>query len=262
MFTAITATEATWLAGGIGLLIGSFLAMLTWRLPRIMDQDGHTQLRQLTFSRSHCPHCHATLTWYQLIPIISWLLQKAQCPHCHSAISLRYPLIEVTSALLSAAAIYQLGLNETGIAGLVFTWILLAIAVIDIEHQLILDSLSLPLLWIGLMINTHSIFNSPEQAIWGAVLGYGLLWLVFQLYQWITHKEGMGYGDFKLLAAIGAWFGAYAIPQVLLIASASSLIIALILVLTKRHQFSTPMPFGPYLAIAAWVQLMFGQILI
>lgn len=236
--------------------------MLTWRWPRMLHLSASEQFRHLSFSRSACPNCHATLPWYRLIPLISWLWGRGQCHHCHTTISQRYPIIEFVTALLSATLVYHAGLNWVAIYGLIFLWILLAIAIIDIEHQLILDALSLPLLWLGLILNTQSVFTTPEQAILGAAIGYLILWAIFQTFKWLTGKEGMGYGDFKLLAALGAWFGALAIPQIILIASISSLLVGLTLVLLKRRSFSSPLPFGPFLALGGWVSLMFGSELI
>lgn len=243
----------------LGLLIGSFISMLSWRLPRIMDLPGEEQLKIISFSRSKCPHCNTALSWKQLFPLFSWLFSKGKCTHCHHPISVRYPLIEFTTMILTFLVAWHFGVNQNGIIALVFTWILLTITVIDIEHQLILDILSLPLLWLGLLINTQSHFVSPSEAILGAALGYILLWTIFYGFKVFTGKEGMGFGDFKLLAALGAWFGASAIPQIILIASISSLIIALVFGLLKLRNMKEPIPFGPFLALGGIATLLFGN---
>lgn len=242
-----------------GLLLGSFLSMLTWRLPRMMEWDGLAQLRHITFSRSHCPNCNSTLSWKELIPIFSWLNANGQCKNCKTSISIRYPLIELSTMFLTFIVALHFGLDDKGWFALIFTWTLIAITVIDIEHQLILDILSLPLLWIGLIINTQSIFTGPIDAIWGAVIGYMLLWTLFYAFKFLTKKEGMGFGDFKLLAAIGAWFGVEALAQVILIASLSSILWIVTLSLLNRRNLQEPVAFGPFLALGGLCTLLLGN---
>ena len=242
----------------IGLVIGSFISMLTWRMPRILMMDEEDQLKAVTFGGSKCPHCETNLPWYRLFPLFSWLWTKGKCHHCKSPISPRYPMIELATATATILIMWLYGPTLTGLAALLFTWMLITISVIDIEHQLILDNLSLPLLWLGLLFNTQSLFTNPVDAIWGAILGYMLLWILFHTFKLITGKEGMGYGDFKLLAALGAWFGVMAIPQIILIASVSSLIIGLGGVLLKLRRYDSPLAFGPFLAIGGWVTLLAG----
>ncbi|MBN2646883.1 MAG: prepilin peptidase [Thiotrichales bacterium] len=246
----------------LGLIVGSFLSMLTYRLPRqLLEADANTPHYQiLSKGRSHCPHCHSPLPWYRLIPVFSWLASRGRCHHCKQAISTRYPLIELSSAALTMAVVWQFGLSITGLAALVFVWILLAISVIDWEFQLILDSLSLPLLWLGLLLNTQTLFTSLESAVWGAALGYLILWLVFHGFRLFTGKEGMGYGDFKMLAALGAWFGVETLNQLILIAALSSLVITLLQVWLAGKKQSSPFAFGPFLALAGLVTLFFGPI--
>ncbi|NPA71464.1 MAG: prepilin peptidase [Gammaproteobacteria bacterium] len=241
-----------------GLIIGSFISMLSWRLPRIMMQDGAEQFKQISMGGSKCPKCETELPWYRLFPLFSWLASRGKCHHCQVKISPRYPLIELTTAIATGLVIWQFGLSAQGYLALAFIWILITLSVIDIEHQLILDNLSLPLLWLGLLVNTQGIFTSPTDAIWGAAIGYLLLWLVFHAFKLITGKEGMGYGDFKLLAALGAWFGFIALPQIILIAALSSIVISVLGMALKLRTLNAPMAFGPFLAIGGVITLFFG----
>ena len=254
----LSVTSVFLLSGLIGLVIGSFISMLTWRMPRMEMLAEHQQLKAVSFGGSKCPNCDTRLPWYRLIPVLSWLWSKGQCHHCQIAISPRYPIIELTTTLSTILIIWLFGATLIGFAAVLFTWVLITISVIDIEHQLILDNLSLPLLWLGLLFKTKSLFTTPENAILGAIFGYLLLWSVLHLFKLVTGKEGMGYGDFKLLAALGAWFGAMAIPQIILIASLSSLVIGLGGILLKRRAYNTPLAFGPFLAIGGWVTLIIG----
>ena len=254
----ISLTQILLFSALIGLVIGSFISMLTWRMPRILMMEESEQLKAVTFGGSKCPNCDANLPWYRLIPVFSWLWTKGKCHNCKTAISPRYPMIELATAIATVLIMWLYGPTLIGFAALLFTWLLITISVIDIEHQLILDNLSLPLLWLGLLFNTQSLFTSPTDAIWGAILGYMLLWVLFHSFKLITGKEGMGYGDFKLLAALGAWFGVMAIPQIILIASVSSLIIGLGGVLLKLRSYDSPLAFGPFLAIGGWVTLVVG----
>jgi len=246
-------------SGIIGLIVGSFLSMLTWRLPRLMLEGEEQIFKKISLGGSKCPQCDAQIPWYKLIPLFSWLASRGKCHNCDSRISIRYPLIELFTASLTVACIWYFGLTTTGIAATLFSWILVAIFVIDFEHQLILDNLSLPLLWLGLLFNTQNLFTTPTDAILGAAIGYLLLWTVYHLFKLLTGKEGMGYGDFKLLAALGAWFGVFALPQIILIAALSSIVISLIGILLKRRGKDTPLAFGPFLAIGGWATLFLGS---
>lgn len=232
--------------------------MLTWRLPRMMEWSGEAQLKRLSFSRSHCPKCDTPLNWKQLFPLFSWLISLGKCQHCQAPISVRYPLIELTTLLLTGLVAYHFGLEIKGWFALVFTWLLITITVIDIEHQLILDVLSLPLLWLGLLINTQSLFTPPIDAIWGAAIGYLLLWTIFYAFKFLTGKEGMGFGDFKLLAALGAWFGVASLAQIILIASLTSLASVVLLTLMKKQKLDEAVAFGPFLAVGGMFTLLFG----
>jgi len=256
--TTLSLTQLLIFSGILGLIIGSFLSMLTWRLPRIMMLEEEAQLKEISIGGSKCPQCNANLPWYRLIPLFSWLASKGRCHNCKTKISPRYPLIEVSTATLTITCMWQFGLTTEGIAATLFSWILIAIFVIDYEHQLILDNLSLPLLWLGLLFNSQNLFTTPVDAIWGAVIGYLLLWMVFHAFKILTGKEGMGYGDFKLLAALGAWFGFIALPQIILIAAVTSILVAVIGIALKNRDKSTPLAFGPFLAIGGWATLFLG----
>lgn len=249
------------LAAIFGLLIGSFISMLSWRLPRLMDLDPKEQLKQISVSRSACPNCKKALTWKQLFPLFSWLISKGRCQNCNIKISVRYPLIEFTTMTLTLTIYLIFGLSTTAAIALLFTYFLITISIIDIEHHLILDKLSLPLMWLGLLFSLFGTFTTPGDAILGAAAGYMLLWTIFQSFKLVTGKEGMGFGDFKLLAALGAWFGITAIPQIILIASVASIVIAIILATVRIKSINAELPFGPYLAIAGMITLVLGQLI-
>jgi leader peptidase (prepilin peptidase)/N-methyltransferase len=256
--TQLSLTQWLLFSALIGLVIGSFISMLSWRLPRLLLMEDNDTLKSVSFGGSRCPNCDTRLPWYRLIPLFSWLASRGRCHACKTHISARYPLIELATASATVWIVWHFGITYTAAAALAFTWILITISVIDIEHQLILDSLSLPLLWLGLLINSQHLFTTPVDAIWGAAIGYLLLWALFHTFKWLTGKEGMGYGDFKLLAALGAWFGVAAIAQIILIASVASLVVGLGGVLLKLREYHSPLAFGPFLAIGGWVTLMAG----
>jgi leader peptidase (prepilin peptidase)/N-methyltransferase len=243
----------------LGLLLGSFISMLSWRLPRIMELDGREQLKAISLGGSKCPQCQTNIPWTRLIPLFSWLASKGQCHACNTPISVRYPLIEFTSALLVFISFYLLGNTlEAWLTALFALW-LLTISIIDFEHKLILDNLSLPLLWIGLLINSFGVFASPQDAILGAAVGYLSLWTIYQIHHLLTGRHGMGFGDFKLTAALGAWLGIMALPQVIIIAALSSLLIALLLILFKKQAWQQEMAFGPFLALGGLASLVLAQ---
>lgn len=260
--TAIDPTLLLIFSALIGLILGSFISMLSWRLPRLLMEEDLNLLRSISVGGSKCPHCHERLPWYRLIPLFSWLASRGRCHHCKTKISVRYPLIELATAVTTVLIVWLYGLTPMGFAALVFSWILITISIIDIEHQLILDVLSLPLLWLGLLVNTQSLFVPLHEAVWGAAVGYLLLWVLFHSFKLLTGKEGMGYGDFKLLAALGAWFGLAALPQIILIASVSSLVIGFGGVFLKKRAYDNPLAFGPFLALGGWVTLIAGSQLI
>lgn len=257
----------------IGLLIGSFLNVVVYRLPKMLLRDWQTQAREilklpaandgqtlnLILPNSSCPHCAHEIKPWENIPIFSWLFLRGKCSACKAPISKRYPLVELTCGLLSAYVAWHFGFTwQTG-AMLVLTWGLLAMSLIDADHQLLPDALVLPLLWLGLIINQFSLFASPADALWGAIAGYLSLWSVYWLFKLVTGKEGMGYGDFKLLAMLGAWGGWQILPLTILLSSLVGAVLGVIMLRLRNAETSTPIPFGPYLAIAGWIALLWGE---
>jgi len=259
----------------VALAVGSFLNVVILRLPRMMDASWREECSELlgldqssvtgdrslglAFPPSHCPNCQHRLRVWENIPILSWLLLRGRCSACHAPISIRYPLIEATTAILSLIVIWQLGPTAQGMAGLVLTWGLVALAVIDAETQLLPDSITLPLLWLGLGLSLFDVFIDSNQAIIGAICGYLSLWLVVQLFRLATGKEGMGQGDFKLLALFGAWLGWTALPQILLLSTVPGALFGIAMIVGGRQRRGTPIPFGPFLAIAGWISLLWGD---
>jgi leader peptidase (prepilin peptidase)/N-methyltransferase len=256
----------------LGLLVGSFLNVLIYRLPVMMERDWRAQARDMlalpaeekteTFNlflpHSRCPHCAHKIRAWENLPVISYLFLGGKCSSCKAPISKRYPLIELACGLLSAFIAWHFGFGWQAGAVLVLSWGLLAMSVIDMNHQLLPDSLVLPLLWLGLIANTFGLFTSLHDALWGAVLGYMSLWSVFWIFKLLTGKEGMGQGDFKLLALFGAWGGWQIVPLTILVSSAVGAVLGLIILRLRNAETSTPIPFGPYLAIAGWIALLWG----
>lgn len=270
-----------WLALAVtalfSLLVGSFLNVVIHRLPIMMEREWQLmaveasnpedpqipeQLQQpynLAIPVSRCPHCDHKIQWYENIPVISYLFLKGRCSECNASISLRYPLIELITALISVLIVYLYGFNLIALGAIIFSWCLLCLTVIDLDHQLLPDKITLPLLWLGLIINSFGIFTSLPMALWGAVLGYLSLWSVYWIFKLITGKEGMGYGDFKLLAALGAWAGADSLPLIILFSSVIGATIGGLMIALRNHESQTPIPFGPYLAGAGWIALLWGD---
>lgn len=257
----------------IGLLIGSFLNVVVYRLPLMMQRDWREQAREVlelpaedrgaTFNlllpNSKCPQCGHEIRAWENIPVLSYLFLRGKCSSCKTPISKRYPLVELTCGLLSAYIAWHFGFTwQTG-GMLLLTWGLLAMSLIDADHQLLPDALVLPLLWLGLILNHFGLFTSLEDALWGAVAGYLSLWSVYWLFKLITGKEGMGYGDFKLLAMLGAWGGWQVLPLTILLSSLVGAVLGLIMLRLRNAETSTPIPFGPYLAIAGWIALLWGE---
>ncbi len=256
----------------LSLLVGSFLNVVILRLPVMMQREwdamlkseaGETIEEQPTFNlmtpRSRCGECGHQIRWYENIPVISWLLLRGRCSGCGAGISVRYPFVELLTGLSSAWIIGEYGLTVEGCALVLLTWALITLTFIDLDHHLLPDSITLPLLWLGLLINTQGVFTSLESAVYGAAAGYLILWGVYWAFKLLTGKEGMGYGDFKLLAAIGAWGGVQILPLVILLSSVVGVILAMLLIAFRRHQAQNPLPFGPYLAIAGWIALLWGE---
>lgn len=241
----------------LGLIIGSFLNVVIYRLPIMMQQD--TSLN-LCLPRSHCPTCHNLIKIRHNIPLISFLFLKGRCHYCHTHISYRYPVIELLSALLAAACFWRFGMSYAMLGALIFSWSLLVASSIDIAEYFIPDIITLPLLWLGLVANAFSLYTSPSSAILGAVVSYLLFWSIAKLFLLMRKKEGLGYGDFKLLAMLAAWLGIASIVSIILLASLSGLLMSLLLMYNKKIKVSDQIPFGPFLAIAGWYTLMFGSI--
>lgn len=257
----------------LGLLVGSFLNVVIYRLPLMMIRDWKTQSREMldlpaepqpeTFNlilpHSRCPHCSHKIRAWENIPVVSYVFLGGKCSQCKAPISKRYPLVELACGLLSAFIAWHFGFGWQAGAMLVLTWGLLAMSLIDADHQLLPDAIVLPLLWLGLIVNAFGLFTSPTDALWGAVAGYLVLWCVFWLFKLITGKEGMGYGDFKLLAMLGAWGGWQILPLTILLSSIVGAVLGLILLRLRNVETSTPIPFGPYLALAGWIALLWGD---
>ncbi|MCL5975223.1 MAG: A24 family peptidase [Gammaproteobacteria bacterium] len=256
----------------LGLLVGSFLNVVIHRLPLMMQREwaqqcqdlvGNTspETEPLTLSkpRSRCPHCGHAITALENIPVISYLLLKGRCKQCKAPISKRYPLIELFTAILSTVVAWYFGFGAAVCGALLLTWALVALTFIDADHQLLPDSITLPLLWLGLLFNLFEVYTDINSAVIGAIAGYLALWLVYHAFRLVTGKEGMGYGDFKLLAALGAWMGWQALPMIILLSSLVGALVGISLILLKQQHRDNPIPFGPYLAAAGWLALVCGE---
>lgn len=269
----------------LGLAVGSFLNVVIYRLPLMLDREWRAQCAELAghdphastvaagprerfnliVPRSACPACKAPITALQNIPLLSWLLLRGRCARCGAPISVRYPLVELLTGILSAWVAARFGFGFTALAALVLTWFLVALTFIDIDHQLLPDSLTLPLLWLGLALSLWGPQgNAPlpvdvRSSLIGAVAGYLSLWSVYHLFRLVTGKEGMGYGDFKLLAALGAWLGWQMLLPVILIASVFGAVVGIAMLAIRRRSRATPIAFGPFLAVAGWLMMMFGH---
>ena len=258
----------------LGLLVGSFLNVVILRLPRMMEagwkQEASAILGltpaeadpiSLMHPASSCPGCGARIRAWQNIPVVSWLLLRGRCAKCGTSISIQYPLVELAASLLAAGCAWTFGWGLPLAGALVLAWTLLALAVIDWRTQLLPDGMTLPLLWLGLLLNVGETYVPLSEAVIGAAAGYLLLWLVFHAFRLVTGKEGMGYGDFKLLGALGAWFGWSALPSLILLSSVVGALVGIALMVFKRHDRNIPIAFGPYIAGAGLVMLLFGNVL-
>lgn len=261
----------------LGLIVGSFLNVVIYRLPVSMmaswkreckafleaqpaDETDSVDTFNIAFPASHCPKCRAAIKPWQNIPLVSYLLLHGRCANCQEPISKRYPLVELTAGLLSAFCLYQFGLTYAAALSLLLTWCLIVLTMIDIDHQLLPDSITLPLMWVGLVVNTSmQIFTDGDSALYGAVFGYGSLWSVYWLFKLVTGKEGMGFGDFKLLAALGAWMGWQMLPLIVILSSLVGAVIGIGGILIAGRDKNVPIPFGPYLAIAGWIAFVWGE---
>ena len=276
----------------LGLIVGSFLNVVIYRLPIILEREWRTQAAEflpkvedtaataslmqavpepftLSTPRSACPVCKAPIKASQNIPVVSWLVLRGRCASCRTKISVRYPLVELATGLLSAWVAWHFGFGAAAACGLAVTWALIALTGIDMDHQLLPDGITLPLMWAGLLaaviigpISGSAIPVSPRDAIIGAASGYVSLWLVFHAFRLITGKEGMGFGDFKLFAALGAWLGWKLLPLVILLSAATGAVLGVLMIVLRGRDRSAPMPFGPYLAAAGWIAMIYGDVLV
>jgi len=218
-----------------------------------------TEAFNLMVPRSACPSCGHQISALENIPVISYLFLRGKCRKCSASISIQYPLVELATALLSAFVVWKLGFSWPALAGLIFTWSLIVLSIIDLKTQLLPDSITLPLLWLGLIVNSLDVFTDYHSSLMGAVFGYLSLWLVYHAFKLVTGKEGMGYGDFKLLAALGVWMGWQMLPLVIILSSVLGASIGITLMILDKHKQGTPMPFGPFLAGAGWIAFFWGQ---
>jgi len=257
----------------LGLLIGSFLNVVIYRLPVMMEREWKSQAQEylgeegggeappfsLSRPASRCPSCNHRIRFYENIPILSYLLLRGKCSSCKIAISLRYPLIELLTGLLSVVIAWHFGFGWQAGAALLLTWALIALSMIDVDRQLLPDSITLPFLWLGLLLSLFPVFAGMRESLIGAIAGYLTLWAVYQLFKLVTGKEGMGYGDFKLLALLGAWIGWQSLPMIVLLSSAVGTVLGVAMILIRGRDRAQPIPFGPYLAIAGWIALLWGE---
>ncbi|QOL25889.1 prepilin peptidase [Thalassotalea sp. LPB0316] len=259
------------------LMVGSFLNVVIYRFPKMLEREWYRDCREfladevkdipekqfdtLTLSKpaSSCPKCHHKIRFYENIPVISWLLLKGKCSQCQTAISARYPIIELSTAILSVAVACFFGPTMTTLWVILLTWFLICLTMIDFDHMLLPDQLVYPMLWLGLLVNINGQFATLSDAVIGAVAGYMSLYSVFWLFKLLTGKEGMGHGDFKLVAMFGAWFGWQLLPLHILMASVVAAIVGISLIAFKQHNRENPIPFGPYLAVAGWICLLWGN---
>jgi len=263
-------------AAALGLALGSFLNVVILRLPRRLEWQWRRDSREvlgepeiydppppgIVVEPSHCPHCKHKLSWYENIPLFSWLVLRGKCRHCHAPISAQYPLVEFATMLLVLACVWQFGFGWRGFGAVLFTCFLVSLAGIDLRTRLLPDQLTLPLLWLGLIASVENLFVGQKAALLGVMAGYFSLWSVYWVFKQLTGKEGMGYGDFKLLAAIGAWVGLRGILPTILISSIVGAVIGSIWLFAKGRDRSTQIPFGPYLAIAGWIAFFWSDALI
>lgn len=257
----------------LGLVVGSFLNVVIYRLPLMMEtrwrkdccellevpQEKEAPRLTLATPNSHCPHCGSAIKPWQNIPVLSYLLLRGKCAVCGVGISLRYPTIELVTGLLTLSLAWYFALSPALLGAVIFTWALVTMTMIDVDHKLLPDDITLPLLWLGLLFNIGGTYVSLADAVIGAMAGYLILWSVYWLFRLTTGKEGMGYGDFKLLAALGAWLGWQALPLIILLSSLVGALCGIALILLKGRGREVPIPFGPYLAVAGWIAMIWGE---
>ena len=257
----------------LGLVVGSFFNVVIYRLPLMMEsrwrrdccelleqeQEQEAAVLTLATPNSHCPHCGTGIKPWHNIPVLSYLFLRGKCAACGAGISLRYPAVELATGLLTLSLASAFPISAALLGAIAFTWALIVLTMIDVDHKLLPDNITLPLLWLGLVFNLSGTYVSLEDAVLGAMLGYLLLWSVYWLFKLLTGKEGMGYGDFKLLAALGAWLGWQALPLIILLSSLVGAVCGIMLMIAKGRGREVPIPFGPYLAAAGWISLMWGE---
>ena len=264
------------LVAGFGLLLGSFLNVVILRLPKRLEWEWQRDSREvlgepdtydppppgIVVERSHCPQCKRQLRWYENIPVLSWVIQRGRCRGCAARISIQYPLVELLTAVLMVACVWRFGFGWQGFGAMVFTGFLISLSGIDLRTQLLPDQLTLPLMWLGLIAAADNLYMSTKPALLGAVAGYLCLWVVWWVFKQLTGTEGRGHGDFKLLAAIGAWTGLNGILPTVLLSSLVGAIIGSIWLAAMGRDKATPIPFGPYLAVAGWIAFFWGDQLV
>jgi leader peptidase (prepilin peptidase)/N-methyltransferase len=272
----------------LGLVVGSFLNVVIYRMPIMLEREWQSQAAEILITsnattnipasnerftlstpRSACPACKAPIKAWHNIPVISWLALRGRCASCKTKISARYPVVELATAVLSAWVAWHFGFGAPAACALLITWILIALTGIDLDHQLLPDNMTLPLMWAGLVaavaigpVAGAGLPASPKDAIIGAAAGYLSLWLVFHAFKLVTGKEGMGYGDFKLFAALGAWLGWKVLPVIIILSAATGAVLGILMIVLRGRDRSAPMPFGPYLAAAGWLAMMYGDSLV
>lgn len=259
-----------------GLCVGSFLNVVAYRLPLMMERDWKLECHEflelkppkveqrlsslnLSTPASACPNCGHNLRFWENIPVLSYLFLGAKCSSCKTSISIQYPVVELLTGITSLIVAYRFGATLQTLAALFFTWVLIALTLIDLKKQLLPDNMTLPLLWFGLFISFFDLFTDLKSSVIGAMAGYLILWSVYYLFKLLTKKEGMGFGDFKLLAALGAWAGFSYLPQIILISSVVGSIAGITMLLVGKTRQQQPIPFGPYLAVAGWIALLWGE---
>lgn len=271
-FAAPGSTFPTVVAGIFGLMIGSFLNVVIHRMPVMMQRESdnyvaqeagkelpHADRYNLMTPRSCCPQCARPIGALENIPVLSYLFLRGKCRGCKSSISVRYPVVEILTGALSALLVWRYGSGIYGLATLVFAYLLIAMSFIDADTQLLPDDLTLPLMWMGLLVNLQGTFVPLDEAVIGAAAGYLVLWSIYWLFKLATGKEGMGYGDFKLLAALGAWLGWKMLPVIVLLSSMVGALVGIVLIVVSKRGRDNPIPFGPYLAAAGFLTLLYGD---
>ena len=259
-----------------GLCVGSFLNVVAYRLPLMMERDWKLECHEfleleppkfddkltslnLATPASACPHCGHNLRAWENIPVISYLFLRAKCSSCNEKISIQYPVVELITGIASLYVAFVFGVTIQTLTALFFTWTLIALTLIDLKKQLLPDDITLPLLWSGILLSFFNVYTDLTSSVIGAIAGYMILWSIYQLFKLLTKKEGMGFGDFKLLAALGAWAGYDYLPQIILVSSVVGSIIGISMLVTGKTKQQQPIPFGPYLAVAGWIALLWGE---